>query len=272
MNKRLGNIKYIERLYKSKKYYDVIDSSTKYLNYFNDDIYIRDLKARSYRILGFIDLAIKELEKNMSIRYNESTITCLFYTYYQNGDYKKAIDLLPHMYEIRKVETERLNVMEYYMKKQLSMECDVKIDKNKYVIKQIDNYDEVLSKMMLSNFRKAGMNSLSSEVNLTYLFDSLKKSINNSNKAPVDEPFEVHYFYIKNIGYDNLGYYNYLKVVVLPNTNNIILTYPVKDVEYAMIEYMDYDYDKLFKNNNSNKNINNSEMAKKFYKRYNIKK
>lgn len=31
-------------------------------------------------------------------------------------------------------------------------------------------------------------------------------------------------------------------------------------------------YDKLFKNNNSNKNINNSEMVKKFYKRYNIKK
>ena len=78
---------------------------------------------------------------------------------------------------------------------------------------------------------------------------------------------EIYYFGVSNIGYINNINCNFIKVVVIPNTNNIISMYPTNEVDYNYISNLNIDYDKLFERNNKVKTISRID---KFNKRYNI--
>ena len=78
---------------------------------------------------------------------------------------------------------------------------------------------------------------------------------------------EIYYFGVSNVGYINNTNCNFIKVIVIPNTNNIISMYPTNEADYNYISNINIDYDKLFERNNKVKIISRID---KFNKKYNI--
>ena len=79
---------------------------------------------------------------------------------------------------------------------------------------------------------------------------------------------EIYCFAVSGIGYDENSICNYVKVVVCPNTNNIVAMYPFAYIEKENIKPLDCDMDRLFKREVKEK-INS--RIDKFNKRFNLK-
>ena len=77
---------------------------------------------------------------------------------------------------------------------------------------------------------------------------------------------DIYYFGLSGIGFDRNGdVSNYIKVVVIPGTNNIITAYPVSSVDCEVVN-IDYDRNKMFsKTSDKQKTLSQIE---KFNKRY----
>lgn len=85
-------------------------------------------------------------------------------------------------------------------------------------------------------------------LDIEYLFKLIRKSIDNSKKCNIDSHLEEHYFAIPNVGYSMSGNLcNVIKVVVVPNTNNIMTMYPTDKYIENNLCNLECDYDKLFK-------------------------
>ena len=101
---------------------------------------------------------------------------------------------------------------------------------------------------------------------INYLFEILTANLKNSKKANIEEMLEVHYFAVSNIGIYN-DVCNFVKVVVIPNTTNIISVYPVDNIFDSSFNNLEYDRSKLFKEENKVKKLSRID---KFNQKYNM--
>ena len=75
---------------------------------------------------------------------------------------------------------------------------------------------------------------------LKYLIRCVKEGLKTSKKANVEDIFEIHYFYVPNIGVYKNEMCNFLKVLIVPNTSNIITMYPDRNIEYECLYLKSY--------------------------------
>lgn len=251
MKKMYKNAK---ELFISKKFDSFVKEAKKYLEVVPDDIAMRFMRAKSLRYLKRFDEAIEELKYILNIECNLYALTKLYYTYYHLNMYSEAIELLPKVYETRCIKTHSVCISELIMKKQLGIPMKIRPElKCDYLLSQVDNYSdsnalEHISEHLTEN--ESGNSIFNKDINLEYLFELIKSNIKNENKANVDEILEIHYFGISNIGYSDGNACSFIRVVVIPNTNNIITMYPINDFNCnSFVEHItpiDCDYNKLF--------------------------
>ena len=263
---------YINKLYKNRKYDAVIKSATEYLNTKPDETHIRFMRAKSYRKKGMFKEAIIDFKTNIDIYDNDYSLVALYYLYYYLNMYNEALGLMPKLCKKKCMHLKSLIISETVMRKQLGLKSKQKPEyMNNYVTQQIENYNEEAALLHISTKHISGEkenNSLFNEnINISYLFELIKESILKNEKANIEEVLEVHFFAIPNIGYNNDTICNFIKVVVIPNTNNIISFYPENNIYDANYTILEYDREKLFKDEKPKTKI--ISRIDKFNQRYN---
>jgi tetratricopeptide (TPR) repeat protein len=271
----------VVELYNNKKYKEVVNSVDKYLKLdFTSEKYIhnmRFLRAKSLRYLGRFDEAILELkaleksEKNAAYSALE-----LFYIYYFLNRYEEALELLPKLYneKTKYISNHTLLIMELVMKKQLGIPVSYKKGtRSDYMKEQIMNYSSEKALQHIKNHKYEAVSynihsQFNDSVDIEYLMECVKKDIINSEKRNRIDALEVHYFSVSGVGYDDNSICNYLKVVVCPNTTNIITMYPFSNIENENVRILNCDRNKLFKKEDNEKNVS---RINKFNKRFNLK-
>jgi len=268
-------------LYKNRRYKEVIDKVNKYLTLdFENDNYkfnMRFMKAKSLRCLGKFDEAITELvELNILQSKNPYVVQELLHIYYFLNRYKEGLGLLPTLYAIENkyMSNHSLSIMELVMRKHLGLPASFKRGtKSDYIKSQIVNYNEELALEHIKSHNRDEYSyhehsRFNENVDVRYLLYIIKEQLSNSEKINIMDTMEIHYFAVSGIGYDENSICNYIKVVVCPNTNNIIAMYPFAYIEKENIKPLDCDMNKLF--TKEEKESSNSRIDK-FNRRFNLK-
>lgn len=219
------------------------------------------MKAKSLRGLERFDEAIDILKSEL-YENNNFYIFELFFIYYHLNRYKEAMNLLPILYNFKDNSFKKysLSIMELIMKKCLGIE----ILSNEFSLEdtmkmQIIDYNEdfaidSIKKHTIENVTNFEKESyFNKNVDIDYLMDCLKVNLKVSKKANINECLEVHYFLVPRIGIYNNDLCNYIKVVLVPNTNNIVAAYPTTTTEVKNVPILNCDYDRLFSKNQKNK-------------------
>ncbi len=247
----------IKELNARGKHKDVIKYADRYFK-LNDSNVIRDrkvkfMKARALRYLERYEEAIEILKEGM--KYEMFFASELFFLYYYLNRYEEAMELLPliYNYENKTIKNYSISIMELVMKKQLGLDTTYK--KGSYgdsIKEQIVNYDYEkavghIKSHSYYNVESSNVESYFHEnVDMDYLIESVQENLKYSKKANRNENLEVHYFLVPNIGMYEDHICNYIKVVVIPNTENIVSMYPSSFMYNAEIPILDCDFDTLF--------------------------
>lgn len=271
----------ILKLYRNRKNKEVIEYANKYLAIVPaDDNWIdnvRFVRAKALRYLGHFEDAIEELKELSKLEKDSAYATLeLFHIYYYLHYYEKALGLLPELYTNKNKNTANYSLLitEIVMRKGLGMPVSYKKGtRSDYIKSQVVNYNEELALNHIKNHMHFEQtyneySTFNDNVDIDYLFECVKNNLENSQKANVKDTLEIHFFSVHGIGYDKNCLCNYLKVVVCPNTKNIITMYPYSYLIDEKHQVLNCDYNKLFKKEQKQKIISRVD---KFNQRYNLK-
>lgn len=262
----------IKKLFKDKKYSSYEKEATKYLEKYPNDVIVRFMRARAYRKLNRFDEAIEDLKYNLRLEDNDHSLLELYFIYYYLNRYEEAIELLPLLYQNRPINAYSVSISELVMKKQLGIDVKVrKGEKCDYIRSQIFNYSTDLALSHLDkhiNRSEENISYFNENININALFNLVRKNIKNSKKVNTEEILEIHYLGISNVGTFNNEPCNYLKVVVVPNTTNIISMYPTNNVDYNYVSNIEFEHNELF--NKTEEKVKRMSKIDKFNKRYNM--
>lgn len=97
---------------------------------------------------------------------------------------------------------------------------------NNYGCNMILNYDEesAISHIFLNHVDSFDKNNFNKNIDIYKLFINIKKCINANNKVNYFTFYDIYFTHYPNIGENGE---NYLKVITLPNSDEIITMYPV---------------------------------------------
>ncbi|MBR6689855.1 MAG: hypothetical protein IKL65_00795 [Bacilli bacterium] len=281
MNRKIANDKRfykkglyikIRNLYKEEKYSAVIKEATNFLDMYPNDINVRFMMAKSYRKLNRFTECINNLNYILKLELDLHALTELYYTYYYLNMYEEAIELLPLIYDTKCIKPHSVVISELVMKKQLGMNVKIKEGtRSDYIKAQILNYNEEsafshIEEHLTENDENTAL--FNQKIDLKKLFDIIKENINHEKKVNTEEFMELHYFAIPNVGYNNQTISNFLKVVVVPNTNNILTMYPVTEVEIDYINQLNIDFSVIYKK--EIEKVKTLSRIDKFNKKYNM--
>ena len=271
----------ILELYKNKKYKEVVDKVNKYINMgFTNrkSIYnMKFLRAKSLRYLKQFDEAIsqlKELEQEPTDNYFSKIE--LFFIYYYLHRYEEALELLPILYETngKYLSNQSLSITELVIRKNLGLPANFrKGTKSDYIKSQIVDYDEQkafehIKKHMIYEKSHQEHSLFNKNIDINYLYECVKNNLKNSVANNDNNLLAVHYFAVPSIGYDSNSLCNYVKVVVVPSTTDIVAMYPYAYVETSEVNLLDCDLDKLF---NRKKEEKSTSQIDKFNNRFKLK-
>lgn len=265
----------IRNLYMDKKYKELIKESKNYLENYPDDINIRFMYAKALRYEERFEEAINNLKINLKYNSHDGhSILSLFYLYYFLNMYKEAYEMLPLVHQT-KFQKKSISITKLVLNKKLGYPCYInEKENNNYIKRQIYNYDSDLAFEHISEHtsKEEQMKNVKgiimfNNIDLKYLISIVKENLVNSKKANIEEIMDIYYFGISNIGYDDNNIYNYIKVVVIPNTQDIVSIYPTNMIEEKTTKALVCDYDILFKRDIKVKTMSRID---RFNKKYNM--
>ena len=260
-----------KKLYMGKKYNTFEREATKYLKIYPNDIKMRFMRAKTYRKLNCFEEAIKDLKYILDLEVNEHALTELFYILYYLNMYEDALKLLPLIYKRECIKESSLAIAEVIMKKSLGMDTsNINRENCDYIMSQTLEYrlDEAFDHIKeFSNEKDKNHSYYSKNINLDYLFYIVKNNLNSENKVNTIELLEIHYIGISNVGYYNNTPCNFIKVITIPNTTNILTIYPTNDVDIDFVYNIEFDHDKLFNREEKTKKLSQIDKFNSKYKR-----
>lgn len=143
-----------------------------------------------------------------------------------------------------------------------------------YSVEQLVNYDrekaisQIKKHKMLAN---TGDCYLTSNYDLDCLFHNITSLLPIAEPTIVDDFMPYYMFYIKTIGYSTVkkDVVNYLKVVTLPNTFDILTMYPAYDIKkYAINNYAQMLSQKEIEDEKGPVMVKRESQVEKFNRRY----
>ena len=271
----------IVELYDIKKYKEVVKKVNKYIDLGFTNIRtlynMKFLRAKSLRYLGKFEEAICEL-KELSKEPTDKSFSKveLFFIYYHLDRYEEALELLPDLYATngKYFSNQSLSITELVIRKNLGLPASFrKGTKSDYIKSQIVNYNEQIALEHINEhtaYKESHQEHsiFNKNVNINYLFECAKNNLKNGKIVNDNNLLSVYCFAVPSIGYDSNSICNYIKVVVVPNTNNIVAMYPFAYVESDDINMLACDLDKLF---NRSKEEKSTSQIDKFNNRFNLK-
>ena len=271
-NKQKQKVMFLKakKLYMNKKYSAFDKVATKYLEKYPNDVIVRFMRAKSYRALKYFDEAISDLKYNLNIDDSNYSLTELFFLYYHLNRYEEALEIITDVYKRKCINCHSLLITEIIMKKQLGKKLNIKIglDSN-YITRQVYDYNMDMALEHIKNHHIENNENIcffDKNIDLDYLFNLVKYNIKNENKVNTEEILEIHYIGISNVGYIKNDICNYIKVVVIPNTTDILNMYPTNNIDCDYVYNIECDYDKLF--SKKEEKVKKMTQIDKFNKKY----
>ena len=279
---------YIQDLIYDNRCKEAIKSCDEYLKYYGkDNEYTRVIKyfrAKAYRLNGEFEKAEEEFKELIKTKNPDSlpylsSLSSLFLLYTYLYRFDDALDLLDEIYknESKVPNFNNIRDAELNIRKQKNMNCDIKKYVSEYTRKQIMQYD---SKYLYDALQIRHMNEKANEksnktysifnpnIKLSYLIDCVKDNLSNAVRANEENSFDVYYFAVSNVGMHYENNCNFIKVVVIPETNNILAMYPEEIIKFEY-NILNCEYDKLYANKEEEK-VKTLSRTDKFKKRYNM--
>lgn len=199
------------------------------------------------RIVGNFKKSIEYFEELLVFDYNESLVLVLASLYMKTKRYQDAYDL----YKKYGTDLYLNNYFEYergltYLESLLGKKITKKDGSGKYLINQLERYDENyalkhIKEHLKENDEKFSHGIFTKNIDLNSLFNT----VNIAENFMVDfSTYLNHYI----ISYPGIGYYsdgrtaNHLYIATLANTKNIVLMYPVEkeyEIRYLQIKNND---------------------------------
>ena len=264
----------LRTLYYNKEYTKFLQDAEKYLEYEKFDRYIEEvhfMRAKVYKKLRMFDECIEDLRFIFNKSQNTYALIEMFFTYYHLNMYKEVLELLPILYSKKCLNNYSVALAELIIKKQLGMSYKVKPgDKCDYVKYQIANYDEKAALNHIYNHKNpqsSEESKFNDNINIDYLYEVIRSSIDNNNKSLVNNILEIHIYSLSNVGVYKGNVCNYVYCVVVPNTNDIITMYPTDSTIDMNVELLNCDYSKLFNETNKVKTLSRIDKFNKKYGR-----
>ena len=260
-------------VYKKISPKEFVYRANKFLNIYPGNVHIRYLRGISLKKMNLLEEASEDIEfayTNDRKKVNSYSVE-LFYLYYYLGDYEKALSLFPEVKKINLIDEEKIKLMNIVIKNSLNiLSYEDKFRINTYSSVQIVDYNRNEAIQHLQNHQYGYDDTKSqfkSKINFEYLFDLVENNITPEERNLENAAMDIYYFGIYGIGYDYKGdNANFVKVVVVPNTKNIITIFPTNRVPKT-VKNLEYDYNKLFSLDNKSKTKRISQIDK-FNNRY----
>lgn len=218
------------------------------------------------------DLAIKEL-KNILIKFpnNKKALKKIFLLYYYTRRYQEAYDIILDVYKANCFSSYGARVMEIFIEHQLGLKTNLDI-KETYLLKQLKHYnqEEAIKHIKEHIYIEEldGNNpeiTFNKRINLKKLIQITKENIKNAKRSSRLGSCDTYFFALQNVGSDNDNIYNVLKVVVLPETDNIVAMYPCGEEVSKDINYLNMMGISVYKD----EYIKDSSQIDKFNRRFN---
>ena len=267
----------------------------KYCDYLQNDYEKKYYEARIDLCNGEYDLAEKKLIYviNCNSDYTVDSYKYLAKIAYANNDLKLEQKCYEDMINLKNYEMGKLYIIEFYIRnnnyekaiqyfnsinfdeinsnysniRQLSAMLGLEItdqDREYYTIKQIENYDINLAIEHINRHKNIidGVGYFNEDVNIEELLLDVTAKIKNK-RANYNDTLSHYILKYPNVGkYDNISI-DYVEVVSIPNTNNVITMYPVASDNIFATNY--------YKEKVKVKTLNRKSQMEKFYERYGIK-
>ena len=188
------------------------------------------------------------------------------------GNYDKAYELFTsvNMEKISKSDIANYVDLKLMLEKLLNIHT-VYQDGYSYRQKQIINYDEKLALKHIQNGHsydefKKNESIFSKDIDIEKLFNEVKDKLNDDSLVRINV-FDKYKIYYENIGSFNNRALNYLAVITIPYSNEIITMYPTNEtleenIEITSDELLEKPMEKIYKR---------ESQIEKFNRRYNIK-
>ena len=281
MNNSLDEKIYKTRMYKklkelfiNNKYDSFLKEANKYLEEYPSDINTRFMRAKVLRSNKLFEEAISDLKYILNIQIDVYALDELFFTYYYLNKYSEALELLPVLYSYGNIKQSSLRIIELIMKKQLGIEMPiVMVDKCEYIKSQVLDYSSqsaikhILEHKTDNEDNEYVTSYFKENINIEYLFKTIRENIKKCEKLNACETLDVYILSVSNVGYDKNNVCNYVKVVVIPNTDHIVTMYPIDNISNDCINNIDIDYDQIYKKKLKVKSISQIDKFNKRYKR-----
>lgn len=262
----------LKHSYFDKKYDRFVKEATKYLSY-RENHWIRLKRAEVNIILKNYSEAESDLKlylNDKSVKKIKYALMDLFNLYFIQGRYKEALKLLPYVKRIDVSDKFQFILVELIMKKSLGIPVETSDYRYKYTYSQVLDYsDEKALEHIKSHLNEDDKyhSVFNEKIDLKYLFDKVKENLCTSKKDIGKSMIDVYYFGISNVGYTLGQIDNYVKVIVIPNTYNIVTLYPTFEANSDTLNYLDIDYNKLFQREEPKQKV--KSRIDKFNEKYN---
>ena len=262
----------IRNLYSDGKTNKFLIAANNFLKKYPLDESVHFMRGTIYKKQERFDEAICDLKLANRNNNNMYAVEELFFTYYYLRRYKEALDLIPILRKSKYVTSKSIKIMTLIMKKELGLlSLHDKFNISDYSEYQILDYNKEDAFAHISAHKNGVFEDKSkfkNNLNLEYLFELIDNNLKSAKRSKEKNQMDIYYFGISNVGNTRMGdSTNFVRVIVLPNTYNIISMYPVKNIPCEALN-LEYDYNKLFlKEENMVKKMSQIDKFNKKYKK-----
>lgn len=165
----------------------------------------------------------QSINKNSSLKDKSYIINLLILCDLEEEKYVAALNKLKKLIK-HKVDIDYKLL--YYVCKKLNISTNGKNEKFDKSINEVLKYNKCAALDHVVRNHRVDIDDFNPNVNIFKLFDDIKKYLTEENRIPKLIFYDIYVVPYNNIGFDGQ---NYLLVVTLPKTKNIITMYPVKD-------------------------------------------
>lgn len=253
------------------------DTCLRFINYYleeyPDDVSIRSCRAHILINFNLFDKAIDDLEYLIYHDCKDNFYVKLFNCYYHAGRYNDAYQLLPLLDRMKLDKSHHYGTKALIIRSALGYDINRFLKPGEYLNNQIIDYqkDEAIKHISKhSVIIEKDDTYFNKDVDLSYLYNMVNEQINTGKLSyTYDYSCPSLIFAVPKIGHiiSEDVFCNYIKVIVLPHTKDIISMYPITNSENEECELLDYEYEKLFPNRGIVKKLTQIDKFNTRYKR-----
>lgn len=222
-------------------------------------------------LIGDDDINVSYLTDTMAHNDNYKVRSSLFECYYYMHKYQEAFDLLDSFIDGAKAEKLKYyRIYEIVLMKKIGMEINLlDFEKDNYILNQIIDYNYNRFDKYVNSLTEKHIHmniKINKDIDLKQICHQIEQMLLNCKRSKMLDFSDIYMFYCPNFAIDSNGIIiDYIKVSVIPGTNQILLVEPIRSEGVDIINSLELKKENDYK---SLKKIKRKSQIEKFNSRY----